>query len=296
MAIVLVALALLVVVLLGIPLAVGWGATHPRRQPLQQTPADWGLPYRDVRFPSREDRLELSGWCIPAAGEARGTAILAHGYAGNRLIGGLALPLAQALRNWGWNVLLFDFRASGASPGRLVSVGVWEVRDLLGAVDWAADRAGGPVVLLGYSMGASVALLAAQAEPAVAGVLADSPYAALAPYLRERLPLWTHLPAWPFNWILLHTLPALTGIELALADPLRGMGALRGRPVLLVAGTADQQIPAAHAQALAAAVPAPEVVLWAVPAADHIAAASAEPKAYLAHVAAWLARVPAGQP
>lgn len=64
----------------------------------------------------------------------------------------------------------------------------YEIRDLLGAVDFARARPelNRPIVLYGFSMGAATALVAGAQEPAVAGVIADSPFADLDGYLCVR--------------------------------------------------------------------------------------------------------------
>lgn len=281
--------ALAVVVFGLLPAAVGWRLTHPARAAITATPAAWGLGYSNVAFPSRVDRVPLSGWWIPAAGASPLTVILAHGYRQNRLIASLpGSALVRALHAMGANVLAFDMRDSGRSGGSEVSVGEFEVRDLLGAIDWARrahPARAAKVVLAGYSMGADVALMAGEADPVVSAVLADSPFASLQPYLESNLPVWTHLPAMPFTPIILTIMPPMTGIDPARVDPEAGMHAFGKRPVLLVAGTADHVIPDRNSEALLhAAAPGQDVRLWLVPGAGHIGALRRAPAAYLAHL------------
>jgi uncharacterized protein len=38
---------------------------RPPKKFFAKTPSHYGLSYRDVRFPSREDQLMLAGWFIP---------------------------------------------------------------------------------------------------------------------------------------------------------------------------------------------------------------------------------------
>jgi alpha-beta hydrolase superfamily lysophospholipase len=289
-------LALVVVVGVGGPVALGWRLTHPPRVPVTTTPAAWGLAYSDVRFMSRVDRVPLSGWWIPGPPGGDLTVVVAHGYGQNRLVASVpGSAVIRALHAMGASVFAFDFRGEGESGGHLVSIGEFEVRDLLGAVDWVSTHhpaRARRVVLLGYSMGATVALMAGEADPRVAGVIADSPFAALGPYLRANLPVWTHLPKVPFDAIILAIVPRITGLDPARVDPLAHMRAFGGRPVLLIAGRADRVVPDGQSEELArAAAPGGRVTLWLVPGAGHIAALRTAPTAYLAHLYAFLRMV-----
>jgi uncharacterized protein len=81
----------------------------------------------------------------------------------------------------GANVLLFDFRGHGESEHVMTTCGNAEIKDLDAAVEFAvsqAETAPGQIYIHGFSMGASVALLLPP-HPAVAGIIADSPYARL---------------------------------------------------------------------------------------------------------------------
>jgi len=148
----------------------------PRFWPADAAPGDDFRP-EDVSFPSADGVL-LHGWFLPAAG-AVDTLVLCHGYAMSRLE---TLALARALNDRAHHVLLFDFRAHGRSEGRFTSLGYREVHDLLGAVAFLQTRpeyTPGRLGVLGFSMGAVAAILAAARCPAIAAVVADSSYAAL---------------------------------------------------------------------------------------------------------------------
>lgn len=284
--------------LVALPIVAGVALTRPAREAVRQTPAAIGLPYLNIAFPSRGDHLTMRGWWLPASGSALGTVILAHGFGQNRLIGDIGLPLAAELHTRGWNVLMFDFRASGDSAGSEVSIGLFETRDLLGAYDDARQRtaAGRPILFAGFSMGASTALLAAQEEPGVAGVLADSPFASLADYLHRDIQKWTHLPG-VLNWVILHGVPLVTGIDPRKMDPVDHMASLAGRPVLLIAGAADQLIPPeSNADRLVAAAPPETVTFWLAPGAGHIGAWDTDHAAFLRYLSAWLRACAAGTP
>jgi alpha-beta hydrolase superfamily lysophospholipase len=81
----------------------------------------------------------------------------------------------------GANILLFDYRGHGASAPLPTTCGNAEVNDLIAAVHVAAgqpETRPKTVYIHGFSMGAAVALLLPP-QSAVAGIIADSPYARL---------------------------------------------------------------------------------------------------------------------
>ena len=99
------------------------------------TPAEIGLtPVEPVTFETA-DGLKLSGWFLAASGPLpRLTVLVFNGNAGNQ---GYRGPLAAALHRHGLQVLLFDYRGYGGSPGSPTENGL------------AADGRAAPGVLAG---------------------------------------------------------------------------------------------------------------------------------------------------
>lgn len=260
--------------------------THPARKPISTSPAAYGLKYESIRFPSRVDHLMLAGWLIPAARPTDRIVIEAHGYRQNRVLDHPALPVAKALHDAGFAVLMFDFRDEGESPGSEVTVGDYELRDLLGAIDYAHKLGYDEVGLIGYSMGASTALEATAADPSVDATIADSPFDDLETYLQQNLSVWTNLPSFPFNGEILWEVKHLFGLDPNAVDPLKQLASAKPRPILLIAGTADTTIPPSNSEALYDELHRrdPEDTLWLVPGAKHVGAYDVEPKAYVQHV------------
>lgn len=242
-----------------------WTVTHPPRHLPDRTPASVGLAYRDVTFCSREDRLEIKGWLLPAANSDR-VVIMAHGYRNNRLQDDVpALSLARELVKAGYNVLMFDFRNCGESAGAITSIGQYEVRDLLGAVDFVRHTPGisRRVALLGFSMGAGTAILAAAGEPAVDAVIADSPFADLEKHLKDK--------CHPLGSVLVPELKLLTGLQPERVAPAKEVSKLASRPLLLVHGEADKVISKVSSEQIWRAA-GPAASLWTVPEAGHLKA------------------------
>ena len=267
---------------------VGWNLTHPVREQINSTPLSVGLTYENVNFSSRGDGLDLKGWLIPSPGSTK-TVVFAHGYRKNRLQSDVpALPITQALVAEGYNVLMFDFRNSGESEGKLTSVGQYEVQDLLGAVDYMKSRPeiSQQIVLFGFSMGASTAILAGAREPAVTAVIAAAPFADLKGYLSTNLSVWTDLPSVPFNQAFFMVVPALTGLRPETVSPVKEIVNLYTRPILLIHGEADEDIPIENSELLQRTYP--QAQLLRIPGAKHVRSFTVDPNRYISTVSTFL--------
>jgi len=171
---------LALLVLLAIIASAAWVAhkmTVLERVPVSGHPSQLGLQWEDVNFPSRGDHVPLRGWYLPAAEDDR-CIILIQGIDQHRNSPGIrALQLGRDLVERGFSVLLFDLRARGDSGGTRSTAGDREQWDVLGAIDFVEDRRGIPVEhigLLGFSLGAGVAILVAAQEPRLPAVVSDS--------------------------------------------------------------------------------------------------------------------------
>ncbi|TYO95054.1 alpha/beta hydrolase [Desulfallas thermosapovorans] len=284
-------ISLAAIVVLGISAYVGWNLTHPVREEVTGSPADIGLAYENVSFKSREDGLNLSGWLIKSPGNEQ-TVIFAHGYRKNRMHNTVPLlPIADFLVDKGCNVLMFDFRNSGQSDGELTSVGQYEVRDLLGAIDFIKTRRdlNQQIILIGYSMGAATSILAGAREPAVAGVIADAPFADLRSYLMANLSVWSKLPAIPFNQAFFIIVPPLTGLNVGAVSPVNEVKNFNGRPLLLIHGEGDTDIPIENSELLQKAYP--RASFWRVPEAKHCKSYEVTGDLYLQKISSFLDKV-----
>ncbi|HLT58178.1 MAG: alpha/beta fold hydrolase [Limnochordales bacterium] len=280
----------------GVSVYVGWSLSHPAARPVDRTPAELGLDYEAVAFPA-PDGLTLRGWYLPAA-DSPYTIIMAHGYTSNRLQPSLpGLELARSLVAAGFNVLMFDFRNHGESEGHVTTLGYREAQDIHGAVEWLkgqrAQQAQG-IGLIGFSMGAATAILAAADEPRIAAVVADSPFSDLRAYLTDNMPVWTGLPPVPFTWLIMTLLPPLIGLDTDAVSPLAAVPRLP-QPLLLIHTDGDDVIPARESQRLAAAGHPDRTQLWLASGPGHVGARRADPAAYDARVIDFF-RTHLGQP
>ena len=284
--------ALVVILYLAAAFALVWGATKAERKPFEAHPLDFGLAYEDVSFPSRGHDLDLQGWLLPGQTGAP-FVILVHGIGGQRTADG-ALELASRLVNGGgYSVLAFDLRAHGASDGERVSGGYFERDDVLGAYDFLLGRGARPggIALVGMSMGAGIAIMAAAREPGIAAVVADSPFADIDDFIAQETARKTPIPEAAVPAFL----PAaslfadvLYDIDLGDLKPERDV-ALLSYPVLVIHGEADKRIPVAHGRRVYEAAP-PGSELWIVPGLDHVDALHNAPDEYARRVQEYLAR------
>lgn len=271
--------------------------------PVKKTPASLGLQYHDVTFLSRDDHLHLRGWLIPGvlsngALTTQRTIIMIHGNRTNRADAGAGLlDLSAALARHGFAVLAFDMRGMGESQPAPLSLGYFEQRDVLGAVDFLRSgplpypALGRPHIIGGWgvSMGAATLLLAAAQEPAIKAIVSDCAYAAILPILEREIPKLGHLPQGITPGILVGA-QALYGINFYAVRPVDVVAQIAPRPILFIHGNNDHFIPFPNMNALATAAgaaPNAHVQTWLVPGADHAQSFHVAGNAYIARIVAF---------
>ncbi|HLH60354.1 MAG TPA: alpha/beta hydrolase [Ktedonobacteraceae bacterium] len=265
------------------------------------TPASLGLEYRDVIFPSREDHLQIHGWFIPGVLPGghlttRRAIIMVHGVRTNRADkdAGL-LELSAHLARQGFAVLAFDMRGSGASARAPLTLGYFEERDVLGAVDFLQagplpyPELGRPRVVGGWgvSMGGATLLLAAAREPAIRAIVSDSAYSNIIPILEREIPLNSRLPRLFTPGALLAG-RILYGASYYAIRPVDVIASLAPRPVLFIHGAEDLYISPSHMHELAACTATGACIqTWLVPGAEHAQSFNTLLDGYVARVAAF---------
>jgi uncharacterized protein len=229
-----------------------------RVEKLRAVPGDLGLAGESISLTS-SDGIPLKAWWIPAE-PTRGVVVVLHGMDG--LDASCLLPQAEFLHSAGWSALVLDMRAHGRSGGKRIGLALEEPRDVGAALDWLTTQPslkGKPLVLLGLSMGGATAIRTAAARPDVDAVISVSSFASFDPLMGEGMQLF------------LGRLSILTlyGVWSPNASPVHDIARVRPRPVLLIHGTADKQIPVQNAYLLQKAAGS-NAELWIVPGADHL--------------------------
>ena len=228
-------------------------AGYPTPRPPQRTPADLGMAFEEIAMPTT-DGLTLPGWFIPAEGGLAGPGVaLVHGWesARDRL-----LPMAQFLHAAGFHCLLADVRGHGANRAETLPITAGEFgADALAT--WSALDARSEVTngaILGHSMGAIGAILAAAAEPRIAAVVATSTPADPWRLTRQTFRL-ARLPfpdaiAFPLAWLTTRVYLQPRGHRVADISASAALARIEA-PVLLVHGSADAVVPVSHLDRLA---------------------------------------------
>jgi pimeloyl-ACP methyl ester carboxylesterase len=253
--------------------------TNPFRSPSAR-PA--GLPVQPVRFRAA-DGVMIAGWLVGYSPTAP-VVILVPGFkAGSTSM----IPYARLLYKGGFDALLYDSRGMGGSGGRF-TLGVREVDDVRGAVSFLDRR---PYLqnhrygLLGVSLGAGVAIVAAARLPRIAATVADSAYTDQHRIV-DRLDSLVFGPVRvPLAPIAPWVVDRLIGVPLHSFSPLHAVSHLGSRPLLLIHSLHDTNptTPLAGAQTLEAAA-GPHATLWIAPRGGHAGALAAQPSEYTRRV------------
>ena len=206
------------------------------------------------------DRVRIEAEHAPAEGGGLGLAVvLAHGFTG--ALDRPAIRRAAAVLRGGGGVVTFSFRGHGRSGGHS-TVGDREVLDLDAAVRWARSLGYARVATLGFSMGASVVLRHAGADPAAGLAPVDAVVAVSSParwYYRGTAPMRR------LHWVVTRPagrLVSRVGLRTRIhprewdpvpRSPVESVPHIAPTPLLVVHGDQDAYFPLDHPLSLAAA-------------------------------------------
>jgi fermentation-respiration switch protein FrsA (DUF1100 family) len=201
------------------------------------------------------DGLRLHGWLLPPREPRAGTTILVfNGNAGHR---GFRAPLAAALHERGYGVLLFDYRGYGGNAGTPTEEGLAaDARAARAFLVARPEAAATRLVYFGESLGTGVAArLATEHRPAA--LVLRSPFTSMTDVGAF------HYPLLPVRWLLRDRFDT--------ASRIAGVGC----PLLVVAGDRDTIIPHAQSRRVFDAAAEPKRFV-AIAGADHNDAALAD--------------------
>lgn len=194
-------------------------------------------------WPSSQD---FRGLVAEPAGAVRGTAIVFHGNAGH--VGHRAF-YAHALTPLGLRVILAEYPGYGPRAGMLGEASL--VADAEETVALVHRQYGGPLLVMGESLGAAVAAAAGARHPdLIAGLLLITPWDQLARVGSH------HYPWLPVRWMLRDGYDNLAHL------------ATFERPVVVAVAERDSIVPARFGMALYAALSGPKH-LMVIQASDH---------------------------
>ncbi len=251
------------VVVLGFVLFMHIGFKAPRHAQTGD-PSQLGMVFEQVFIPT-EKGLKLFAWFLLSSDHPETPCVhIVHGWGANTQ---MMLPLAEPFYRAGMNVLLVDARNHGSSPDDGISSLPKFAVDAEASVEWLKNRTGGhggPIALLGHSVGAGAALLVASRRDDIEAVISIASFAH---------PLWLmqrHLQR-PYKSLILLRLMApvvmaytqwMIGYKFENIAPMNALCKVKC-PVLLVHGTKDEVIPLSDLRAIEENCPnkTPEVLL-----------------------------------
>jgi pimeloyl-ACP methyl ester carboxylesterase len=210
-------------------------------------PGDLGLEYETWTL-DRPGNVRLPVWDVTLNGRGTPglTAVFLHGWGQSRI------EMLSRLDSWGEHcgrAVFYDLRGHGDAEGSSSRLGANEDDDLLDLVGRLGDE---PVVLVGHSMGAVIALRAAARagaeRPSIRGVAAYGAYDDFHTSLQGRLRAEGY-PSRPMTDLAMRWFD-VRGLR---QEPARLAAARLPCPVLLVHGRDDTICPPYHAECLAAA-------------------------------------------
>lgn len=202
------------------------------------TPEQLGFEFQVVEHQAF-DGTQLHSWWLPSQGEAKGSVLFLHGNAQN-------ISYHQFNIHWlvkaGYNVFMLGYRQYGASDGQAMLPDIF--MDVHSGLDWVISHNDHlPVVLLGQSMGASLAVYGLASYPQkeqVDAVVLDAAFDSYAGMAAEAMSRhW-------LTWLL--QLPALTITRQY--DPINWVDQWGDKPLLMFHSPDDETVPYDRGQAL----------------------------------------------
>jgi dipeptidyl aminopeptidase/acylaminoacyl peptidase len=249
---------------------VGWvGSERALHQP------DKVYPWRVADYPGlRPERVTVSGsGGITLAGtffpgRSRAIIVVSHGYGNDQ---DEVLPLAAFLQRAGYGVFTYDMRHRGGSGGGAITMGALEQHDLVAVIDYLVTRPDvdpARIGALGVSLGGAVSIMAAAHDPRLRAVVDDCGFSDVASATDTAFEHFIGLPAFPFSLITVRISEWRIGQSVSASRPIDVVGRLAPRPLLIIHGLEDRQVPPDHSRRLFAAAGAPKE-LWLVEGAGH---------------------------
>ncbi len=263
------------------------GLLLPQRKPLSLTPEQLGLAMEDVRIAG--PRGELAAWYLPATNGC--TLICCHGIHDNR--GQWLDQVARLHARAGYGAVLFDFAGHGSSEGNLVTYGPRERDDVAAIMEWL--RARGDVnmaglAIMGYSLGAIAATLAAASLPELRALVIESGFADLEHDIAQLFTRFTHLPGFPFANLVVWWGQRLAGVRLSEIRPALVIGQISPCATLIISDLNDELADEPYdGERLYAAAGEPKE-LWQLADVGHVQGFVERPDEWMARVGGFLDR------
>ena len=193
------------------------------------------------------------------------TIVLSHGYGGDQ---DEMLPVANTLHAAGFNVVTYNERGDS---GAQITLGALESKDLGSVIDVVSHHAyvnPNEIGEFGFSMGGATTIMEAAGDPRVKAVVDDAGWARVQDWAKSSLSDAILHPTSMFSPLSLKLFELRTGVDLNTLRPEDVIARISPRPILIIHGTADDDVPTNDSRINYAHAKAPRT-LWLVPGEGH---------------------------
>jgi len=226
-------------------------------------PSRMGLVCEEVELRT-EDGFRLTAWWMPNGKPARAPVVILHGLGASKAHMIDYILFAQEQGN---PTLAIDFRGHGESDPSLTSIGFYESRDAIAAMQFVREKGAGDPVLWGTSMGAVSALLAAARDGSAAGIIADAPFDTYRNTVLHHAKLFYGLSEFPLITLAMPMIESRARFRVAEVDCLRAAEQIQA-PMLLLAGEEDARMPPTMVRTIYDRAAGPKE-FWVIPGEGH---------------------------
>ncbi|RLD11433.1 MAG: hypothetical protein DRI44_03670 [Chlamydiae bacterium] len=205
-----------------------------------QTPVDFQLDFNSF-FVESTNNAKISCWFIPAQ-EAKAVMIVSHGVADGK--SGLLHCVIPFVKS-GFSIVMYDLRHHGKSTGDFCTLGYYETKDLCLITDYVKKNIAKklPLCYWGFSLGATVSILAAAKRNDVFAVVARSPFENIRNVVKYYAWNYYYMPYFPIVLMALKLFEWRTGAKIDKTDIYINIHNLKNTPVLLIGSENDKQVP-----------------------------------------------------
>ena len=236
-------------------------------------PSQLDLSFEDISI-QVADGHTLSGWYIPAEASDKAV-IFIHGHGADRHEG---MRWFKAVHQAGFNILAFDLRNQGKSAKSFSTMGYFEKRDVIRALDYLQQQKQiESIGIFGTSMGAATSIMAMVDDSRIAAGVFEAGWANLDDLYSEIIEQHMGLPSYPLLPLTTWMLEQRTGMEMAKLNPEDMLADIAPRPVFIIHCSGDNLIGFSHGERNYAAAKKPKE-FWKSPCQMHARAWQSDPE------------------
>jgi len=203
-------------------------------------PGNYGFSYKCFTVEGANN-AKLSCWHVPAK-NSRGILIASHGIADTKNSAfSQLIPFIKA----GYSLVIYDLRHHNESTGEHCTLGYWETYDLVCVSKYVEKYLSKnlPICYWGFSLGATVSILAATKLKNITAVIAQSPFVSLKSVVYHYALKFYKFPPWPVVEIALLFVSKRTAAIIKEVDIRLYRKELHRKPILLIGSAKDRRVP-----------------------------------------------------